>query len=159
MSGLAVRTMTDVEFHQWQDDMAVAYAEEQVASGRWDNAGAVGRARAVTEQFLPDGQQTPRMLLLQSVRTGSGESVGRAWVGLDHPQGVAHTAFLYHIEIFASLRGQGLGAELLAAVELTARTLGATAMELNVFGRNDVANRLYASGGYDVTSQQMRKQW
>jgi ribosomal protein S18 acetylase RimI-like enzyme len=157
MSAISVRPMTQAEFDEWQGAIAEEYAAEQVAAGRWDAEGAVQRALDENAQALPEGLLTPRMLILRGI-TEDGQPIGRAWVGLDHPRGAPDTAFLYDIEVAISSRGSGLGRALLVAVEAAVRQAGIGALELNVFGRNVVAVRLYESSGYNVTTQQMRKE-
>ncbi|MFI7080072.1 GNAT family N-acetyltransferase, partial [Micromonospora sp. NPDC049903] len=64
---------------------------------------------------------------------------------------------LYDIEVKPTHRGAGYGRKLLAAGEDVVRRHGVSALELNVFGDNDRARRLYQSSGYRVVTQQMRK--
>lgn len=149
--------MTRAEYDEWQAAIAEEYAAEQVAAGRWPADGAVQRALEENAQALPQGPLTPRMLILRGIRD-DGEAIGRAWVGLDHPRGAPDTGFLYDIEVSEGSRGSGLGRALLAAVEAAVREAGVGALELNVFGRNVDAVRLYESSGYHVTTQQMRKE-
>lgn len=156
MVTVTVRVMTPTEYDEWQGEIAAAYADEQVAAGRWPREGAEQRARDENTQRLPQGLDTPRMLLLRGVDE-AGDPVGRAWVGLDHPRGAPDVAFLYDIEIIGSRRGSGYGRALLTAVQDAAREAGAAALELNVFGGNTPAISLYDSAGYEVTTQQMRK--
>lgn len=156
MATVTVRVMTQDEYDDWQRDIAEAYADEQVSAGRWPQEGAVQRARDENARLLPQGPETPRMLVLRGI-DGTGEPVGRAWVGLDHPRGAPDVAFLYDIEVLASRRGSGYGRALLAAVEDVVRQAGVPALELNVFGPNRAAISLYDSAGYEVTTQQMRK--
>jgi ribosomal protein S18 acetylase RimI-like enzyme len=149
--------MTPAEFEEWQTFAAEEYAAVQVQAGRWGPDEAVELARGETARLLPQGLDTPRMLFLRAIDT-NGEPVGRAWIGLDHPRSVPDAAFLYDIEVLQSRRGQGLGRALLGAVEDAARLAGAEALELNVFGYNGAAIALYDSAGYEVTTQQMRKE-
>jgi ribosomal protein S18 acetylase RimI-like enzyme len=153
---VTVRPMSRSEFHQWQRDLAVAYANEQVRAGSWTAEEALTRAQDGNAALLPQGSDTPGMLLLTGLVSGR-EPIGRLWIGLTHPRGVAHCAFLYDIEVVAERRGQGLGRALLAAGESAARERGARALELNVFGSNTSAIDLYRASGYHVTTQQMRK--
>jgi hypothetical protein len=44
------------------------------------------------------------------------------------------------------------------AAEGAVLALGGTSLGLNVFGQNVVARTLYGNLGYEVTSQQMRKE-
>jgi ribosomal protein S18 acetylase RimI-like enzyme len=156
MATVTVRPMTRTEFDEWQLVLAEEYAEEQVKAGRWAAEGAVERAREESALALPDGLETERMLLFTGL-DAAGEPVGRAWVSLDHPRGAPDVAFLYDIEVIEARRGTGLGRALLSAVEAATRGAGASALELNVFGSNRPAVLLYASAGYDVVTQQMRK--
>lgn len=151
-----VRRMTQDEYDRWQVALADDYAAEQVAVGLWPAEGALQRALHENARDLPDGLDTPRMLLLTAVLDDD-EPVGRAWVRLDHPRGAPDVAFLYDIEVAEDRRGTGLGRALLAAVEDAVRAAGVPALELNVFARNRVAVTLYASAGYEVVTQQMRK--
>jgi ribosomal protein S18 acetylase RimI-like enzyme len=154
---VTVRRMTPAEFDEWQIAIAQDYADEQVAAGRWQREAAVQRARDENAQLLPQGLETARMLLLRGV-DADGEPIGRAWVGLDHPRGAPGVAFLYDIEVVENRRGSGLGRALLEAVEEATRRAGLAALELNVFGRNHVATALYRSAGYEIVTQQLRKQ-
>jgi ribosomal protein S18 acetylase RimI-like enzyme len=158
MALVSIRRMTSVEFDQWQTAIAEEYAAEQIAAGRWEREGAVQHALDANAQILPQGLETPRMLILRGI-DAEGEPMGRAWVGLDHPRGAPDTAFLYDIEVIAHRRGAGLGGALLAAVEHATREAGARALELNVYGRNRAAIGLYDSAGYAVSTQQMRKEF
>ncbi|MFI6129308.1 GNAT family N-acetyltransferase [Micromonospora sp. NPDC051141] len=153
---VSVRAMTPEEFDRWQNELAVEYAREHVTAGNWTEAEALDRAREANAALLPDGLATPGMLLLIGVLP-DGSSIGRLWIGLTHPRGVAHCAFIYDIEVDADRRGQGLGRALLAAGERAARERGARALELNVFGANERAATLYRTSGYQVVTQQMRK--
>ena len=47
-------------------------------------------------------------------------------------------------------RGRGYGRALMEAADREAQRRGAQSIGLNVFGRNDVARRMYESSGYQV---------
>lgn len=153
--GLTLRAMTAAEFGAWQDEIAHAYADEQVSAGTWSAAEALERSRRANAELLPRGADTPRMLFLRAVVGDT--PVGRVWIGLDHPRGTADCAFLFDVELLEEHRGRGLGRELLRAAEEVVRQRGTAALELNVFGANTRAVHLYRSAGYTVTTQQMRK--
>ncbi|MEV4276523.1 GNAT family N-acetyltransferase [Actinoplanes xinjiangensis] len=155
MTEVTVRPMTATEYDRWQHDLATDYAGDQVAAGNWPAEGAYERARAENAARLPRGAATDGMLLLTG--TVDGEPIGRLWIGLTHPRGVPDCAFLYDIEVAGEHRGRGLGRALLAAGEAAARERGAAALELNVFGANPAAADLYRTSGYQITTQQMRK--
>ena len=156
MTEVSVRAMNPDEFDRWQDELAAGYAREHVTAGNWTPEEALDRAREATAGFLPQGMATPGMLFLVG-ELADGSPVGWLWIGLTHPRGLADCAFLYDIEVAAGHRGRGLGRALLAAGERVAREHGAQALELNVFGTNETARKLYETSGYRVVTQQMRK--
>ncbi|MEV0429138.1 GNAT family N-acetyltransferase [Micromonospora sp. NPDC050495] len=156
MTEVSVRAVTPAEFDVWQAELAAGYAQEHVSAGNWPADEALDRARQAIAVQLPDGMATPGELLLIGVLP-DGSPVGRIWISLTHPRGLAHCAYLQDIELVAERRGQGLGRALLAAGERAARERGAHALELNVFGANETARNLYESSGYRVVTQQMRK--
>ncbi|MGC4896092.1 GNAT family N-acetyltransferase [Micromonospora sp. DT31] len=156
MTELDVRAMTPEEFDGWQAELAAGYAQEHVTAGNWPADEALARARRAIAVQLPDGTATPGELLLVGVLP-DGSPIGRLWISLTHPRGLANCAHLQDIAVVADRRGQGLGRALLAAGERVARERGAHALELNVFGANETAARLYRTSGYRVVTQQMRK--
>jgi ribosomal protein S18 acetylase RimI-like enzyme len=153
---LQLRPMTDDEYEAWQVELAEAFVAEAIAAGRAMPDDAVQRELEDNAAMLPRRAATPRMLVVTAV-DADGLRVGRAWVALDHPRGSPDTAFIYDIEVDAGHRGQGLGKELLAALERAVAEAGVGSLELNVFGNNAPALKLYESAGFTVTSQQMRK--
>jgi ribosomal protein S18 acetylase RimI-like enzyme len=156
MTGISVRPMTDDEFERWRRHLAEAFAAEQVAAGNWAADEALDRALEGNAALLPDGLATEGMLLLKGVRP-DGTVVGTLWIGLTHPRGAPDCAFIYDIEVDEEHRGAGHGRALLAAGEDAVRAHGVGALELNVFGDNAPALRLYETSGYAVVTQQMRK--
>ena len=156
MADLHVRPMTGDEFDAWREETLRAYADEQVAAGVWEADDALGTARRHQAALPPDGRDTAGMRFL-TASLADGTPVGVLWLGLTHPRGTRDCAFLYDIEVRPEHRGAGLGRALLAAAEQAARAGGAAALELNVFGGNARALRLYTGAGYTVVTQQMRK--
>ena len=156
MIEMCVRPMTQPEYDVWRLALAEAYAQEQVAAGRWAPDEALALSFSSTDDLLPDGPSTEGMLLLKGIRP-DGVPVGVLWISLTHPRGAPDCAFLYDIEVVEEHRGAGYGRALLAAAEDAVRARGISALELNVFGGNERAIRLYASSGYEVATQQMRK--
>ncbi|MFT7710876.1 GNAT family N-acetyltransferase [Clavibacter tessellarius] len=153
---VTVRPQTPTELADMLRAAEEDYAARQVEAGIWPASDARGRAAAETARLLPEGIATPRTLLLRGLDE-DGAGVGSAWVALDHPNGSPETAFLFEFLVDASRRGSGYGRALLSAVEDATRDAGLPALALNVFGANRVAIALYASAGYEVTAQQMRK--
>ena len=156
MGTVTLRPVTEAEFTEFRQATARAFADELVATGGWSPEAALERALQGNAELLPQGMATPGMLLFTALRD-DGTPVGRLWLGLTHPRGVPDCAYVYDIEVAEVHRGGGLGRALLAAGEDVVREHGVPAVELNVFGDNARAIGLYASSGYRVVSQQMRK--
>jgi ribosomal protein S18 acetylase RimI-like enzyme len=147
--------MTEPEFEAYLRRANSAYAQEHVAAGSWSEEEAEERAAAEAAQLLPEGLATTDMLFYLG-EIGDGEVVGWVWLNLKSPHRAY--AWIYDIEVVADHRGQGYGAALLAAAEEELRERGVPAVGLNVFGPNLVAQRLYASAGYELMSKQLRKE-
>jgi [ribosomal protein S18]-alanine N-acetyltransferase len=60
----------------------------------------------------------------------------------------APAAYIQTIEVTPSQRGQGIGAELLRRIEVSAREAGAQSIWLHVDTENSAAIRLYEAHGY-----------
>lgn len=153
---LTLRPMTRREYDAWLRRVERGYAAEQVAAGRWVESGGLDRARDLLARFLPQGADSVGMLILRA-HDSVGAAVGDVWIGLEHPERRPDTAFVYDIEVLPERRGRGEGRLLLAAAEDAVRAAGRSSLELNVFGRNDRAARLYETSGYETVSRQMRK--
>ena len=146
--------MTASEFADFRRRAIVGYAADNVQAGNWSEDEAEELAAKATDEVLPQGVDTPGMLLLVA-QTAAGEAVGMVWVSLTRPQGEG--AWIYDIEVIPEQRGRGYGRALLEAAERECMARGVGMLGLNVFGPNTVARRLYESAGYEVTTMQMRK--
>ena len=156
MGELIIRDMTRNEFDRWRDGAIRSFADEQVAAGIWSSDEAIELGNNANDALLPDGFATAGMRFLRA-ELPDGTYVGVLWVGLTHPRGASDCAFIYDIEIDEAHRGAGYGRALLAAAEDAVRAHGVGAVELNVFGDNTRAIRLYETSGYRIVTQQMRK--
>ena len=149
--------MTEAEFESYLQRAISGYADQHVAAGSWLAEDAEERAAAETAQLLPDGLETEDMLFFVA-ETEDGHAVGWVWLCLKSPRGERGFAWIYDIEVVADRRGEGYGRALLAAAEAELRLRDVPAVALNVFGPNVVAQRLYATAGYELMSQQLRKE-
>jgi GNAT superfamily N-acetyltransferase len=147
--------MTAAEFAALRDRLVPGYAAEKAHSGEWAEDQAEALAVKQTAELLPEGPDTPGMLLL-TAEDSSGQPIGSVWVALDRHR--AGEAWIYDIEVNPEHRGKGLGRALLQAAEQQAARHGATWIGLNVFGGNAVARNLYESSGYQITGINMRKE-
>jgi ribosomal protein S18 acetylase RimI-like enzyme len=146
--------MTAGEFAAYRARSIKGYAAEHVRAGNWSPSQAEELAAKETDDLLPDGVDTPGMLLL-AAETASAGLIGIVWVELKHRQTTG--AWIYDIEIIPDQRGRGYGRDLLRAAEREVEKLGVKSIALNVFGGNRAARHLYESSGYEITSLFMRK--
>ncbi len=156
MDELTLRPMTDAEYDAFYSKLITEYASDNIEAGNWTVENAIELSKNATEQLLPLGRDTPRVLLL-SADNSDGEYVGYVWVGLDRGGVASAGAWIYDIEVNASHRGKGYGRALLQAAERETLKNGVDKIGLNVFGPNRVARNLYESAGYDITQIQMSK--
>ncbi|WP_211517209.1 GNAT family N-acetyltransferase [Geodermatophilus africanus] len=155
MPEITVRPMTEAEFAGWQDDLARAYADEQVQSGNWAPGEALARAREAARRGSHRGGTHPGCCSSSGCGQAGSES-GASGSPSSTRRGLRTRAFLYDIEVDEPHRGKGYGRALLTAAEEAARSRGVSALELNVFGGNATSIGLYESAGYIVVQQQMR---
>jgi ribosomal protein S18 acetylase RimI-like enzyme len=158
MSGVEGRTVRLREMRADEYDAYTEQRERETAeslSSSMPYADGVTEARRGTARFLPDGLATAGHRLLVAEDTG-GAVVGHVWLGLADPRtGSPLVAYLYDIRVPEAHRRRGYANAILAGVEQIARDAGAQSLGLNVFGGNHGAIALYASRGYEVTTQQM----
>ena len=153
-SELVLRAMTQNEFpeyRQWQIDI---YAAEKVAAGRCSPEEAMSESIEEVAKLLPDGLDSEgQFIFVAELRN---ERIGTIWMNINKELEVPR-AFGVYIEIEQSLRGQGLGRELMHATRIECRKLGAKGFALSVFGHNSVARNLYESFGFEVTEAMKKR--
>ena len=154
MSEFQIRPMTSAEFAVYRERSIRDYAAEHVRAGNWNSSQAEALAAKQTDDLLPDGVDTPGMVLLAAETTNAGV-IGIVWVELQHEQTTG--AWIYDIQIDEEFRGAGLGRTTLRSAEEFAKAHGATQLGLNVFGSNAVARHLYETSGFQVKNVLMYK--
>ncbi len=156
MDDLTLRPMTDAEYETFFQKLIAEYAAVNVEAGNWREEDAIELAKKSSEDLLPKGRNTPKVLLL-SAENSSGQTVGYVWIGLERQGPAGGGAWIYDIEVSDSHRGKGYGRALLKAAEEQTLKNGVSKLGLNVFGSNKIARSLYESAGYDITQIQMSK--
>ncbi|MFZ2226882.1 MAG: GNAT family N-acetyltransferase [Candidatus Nanopelagicaceae bacterium] len=156
MINVTLRKMTGPEFDVFRVRLIAEYAAENVSAGRWSAEEAEEKSTAQTQELLPQGVETPRVLVMIAEDSG-GERIGHVWVGLDRKGAASGGAWIYDIEVAENHRGKGYGRAILHAAEQETLKNGVSSIGLNVFGKNTVARSLYESAGYEITTQQMQK--
>ena len=132
------------------------YAQDNVAVGRWPQAGAAERSRADFESLLPLGLATPDNHLFEMLVAEDGPAVGMLWLAIERKHGFT-SGFVYDVEVQPAHRRQGHALRAFRALEPIAAALGATSIGLHVFGSNAPAQALYRRLGYGVTGVNMLK--
>lgn len=142
-----VDAFLDAARAQWETDLMVGAG--------FDGPAARAKAEVDFAAWLPDGAATPGHFRFV-VEDEAGARVGTVWLAerlrSGHP-----FCHLLDIRIDADRRHRGFGRAAMRLIELEARARGYDAVELNVFGNNDVARALYRGEGYQETFVTMRK--
>ena len=145
------------EWDTWRAASLAEYAEEMVRNKGMAPEEASERAERQTHDLLADGLATPGHHLFVVEDVASGERVGHLWFGPRTPDADPQVAWLYDISVEEVSRGRGIGRRIMELLEDEARSAGMKRIELNVFGDNEPAKRLYASTGFVEMARQMGK--
>jgi ribosomal protein S18 acetylase RimI-like enzyme len=157
MSDVRLRAMRADEWDAWYAWALPEYADDLVRNESLAPEDALAQVAQETDALLPDGLATPRHHLLVAEDAGDGRRVGHLWFGprvRDPDPGVA---WLYDIFVEETDRGRGVGRAMMLLFEQEAHAGGFHRIELNVFGDNAHAQRLYESLAYVEMARQMGK--
>lgn len=151
---ITLQPMTPDEYARFKADMYEDYAQSRSRGmGTPIEQERIEGARQIDE-LTKDGLQstTHHYWTLRSDVDGN---VGVLWVFVDAEK---QRAFIYFIGVDEAYRGKGYAAQALTALEAAVKPLGAARIELNVFGDNTTAQRLYQRMGYQPSAIFMRKE-
>lgn len=152
---IRLEPMDEATYLAWRKATVVEYAQEKVEAGNWPAEGALARSEADFATLLPDGRATTGHEL-RSMVNEDGERVGYAWfVPEDRP--IGRVAYIYDIAVEPVHRRKGYARQALAEIEAFARDHDLVGVELQVFGDNAGAGRLYLEAGYVETNVKMLK--
>jgi ribosomal protein S18 acetylase RimI-like enzyme len=118
---------------------------------------AARKAETDLAALFPGKKPNPKQTVLVIEDVESDDRIGRLWFAEQtmHGRRVAH---VYDVEISRHVRGRGLGREAMLRLEDEVRARGLRWIELNVFGGNEAARRLYRSLGYVERAVYMGKE-
>ena len=148
--------MTQDAFASYREAAVRAYAQDNVAAGRWPEEGAMARSADDFAESLPQGLQTPENHLFEIRDAATGGVVGALWFAVVVKHGIK-SAFVYDFEVQPGHRRRGHGRAAFVALESLVKALGLSSIGLHVFGHNPQAQALYQSLGYGVTGVNMLK--
>jgi ribosomal protein S18 acetylase RimI-like enzyme len=152
---MELRRVTAAEFETFNSMVVAGYAAEIAASGALPADAAAEKARRDHERALPGGLGSPGQLIFRLV--ADGQPVGWLWLAVPGEPGNPDMAWVNVVEVDTAFRGRGYGREAMLLAEAEARSRGMRSLGLNVHGGNTAARSLYASLGFEVMTQQMRK--
>jgi ribosomal protein S18 acetylase RimI-like enzyme len=150
---VTLRPMAEAEYAEMRAAIEENYAQDVARAMDVP----IEEARAIAaKQFadlLKDGLATEGQYLWKVVADEDG-AVGDLWTFVDPGK---RRAFIYFIGIDERYRGKGYGKAAMLALEAAVTPKGADHIDLNVFGDNTTAIRLYEGLGYRPTAMNMRK--
>ena len=154
---LALVPMTEAGFPAFLEAAIESYANDNVASGRWNASDAPALAREETQRLLPQNEATAENYLFVLHDSELKAHVGYLWFGT-LARGAKKVAYLYQLYVNAQLRRRGYGRQAMHAFEKEALKRRHEALALNVFATNAGARRLYEAVGYSASSIVMHKE-
>ena len=143
-------------YRTFREAAIAAYAEDNIAAGRWRRETALEQSHASFESLLPQGLATPDNYLFEIKANPGGPTVGSLWFATQTSNGI-RSAYVYDVEINAASRREGHATRAFQALEPIVRALGISSIGLHVFANNHGAQALYARLGYGVTGVNMVK--
>jgi ribosomal protein S18 acetylase RimI-like enzyme len=150
---VAFRPMTQAEYEHLRSWLDEDYAHDVAKAMAMSPEEAREAAQKQFAELLPTGLSSEGHHFWK-IMAPDGAAVGDLWVQLGPAKG---RAFLYFIGIDEEFRGKGYGRAAMQALEAEVRPLGATRIDLSVFGDNATAIHLYQSLGYHIQAMGMRK--
>ena len=150
---VTLRPMTEAEYAAMRAAIEEGYAQDVARAMDIPIEEARASAARQFADLLKDGLATEGQYLWKVVADEDG-AVGDLWTFVDPGK---RRAFIYFIGIDERYRGKGYGKAAMLALEAAVRPKGADHIDLNVFGDNTTAIRLYEGLGYRPTAMNMRK--
>lgn len=147
--------MRDDEFAAWLPQMGDGYAQAMIDDGGMTPEAAREKSAADIGQLFPDARPSAAQLVF--VLEADGERVGELWLAERDDMSRRPCLFVYDIHVDEAHQGRGYGRAAMLLAEDEARRRGLGRVALNVFGRNEVARRLYRSLGYEENAVAMSK--
>jgi ribosomal protein S18 acetylase RimI-like enzyme len=151
-----LRPLSDDEVPEFIAGLREEYVRGLMEDARLSQREAEEKAASDHTALFPGGKAQPdqRMYVIERE---TGEPVGHMFWAERSAPGSEPRAFLYLIAISEPFRGRGHGREAMQLLEDEVRAAGLPGVDLNVWGRNDVARSLYSKIGYEERAVFMSK--
>jgi GNAT superfamily N-acetyltransferase len=150
-----LRPMREDEYGAWLPLVRDGYVQAMVDDGDFSPEAAEAQAETQMEQLFPGGAPSAEQLVW--VIEADGEPVGELWLAEREDMSRRPCLFVYDVHVDDAHQGRGYGKAAMVFAEDEARRRGLDRVALNVFGRNEVARRLYRSLGYEENAVAMTK--
>lgn len=149
-----LQQMTEEEFDQYLAYIIPDYAKNLSENYMIPLEKATKESKELMGQLLPNKENSEEQLVYNIYLTDEGKTVGVIWYNI---QSDNNKAYIYHILIKEEFRKKGIATLILQELEKSLKSVGVASMELNVFGTNPNAYKLYEKLGYQVQSTAMGK--
>ena len=135
------------------------YARSLVEEAGFSAEEAAAKTEADHASLFPHRAQQLDHRIAVVEDASSGEGLGHVfWAARTPPGSSRMRAYLYDLFVADRFRGRGIGRRVLELLEADARREGLPGIDLNVWGGNDVARRLYRSAGFKERAVFMSKE-
>jgi ribosomal protein S18 acetylase RimI-like enzyme len=151
-----LRPLGDDEVREFIDGLHDEYVRGLIEDAGLSQHEAEEKAASDHAALFPDGKPQPDQRMYV-VERETGEPVGHVFWAKRSAPGSAERAFLYAVFISEPFRGRGHGREAMQLLEEEVRAAGLPGIDLNVWGRNDLARALYRKLGYEERAVFMSK--
>jgi ribosomal protein S18 acetylase RimI-like enzyme len=145
---IAITELPADEYGEWLERGIADFARQSADSNCIPITEALTQSRQIYRSMLPQGMDTPQHEFLQ-LRV-AGDRVAGLW--LQHNPARPET-FVCKVETDSRYRRKGYGRAAMRLAEQRAVLHRMPRIRLNVFARNETANRLYRSLGYHVDTE------
>ena len=151
-----LRPLSDDEVPEFIAELREGYVRGLMEDAGLSQNEAEEKAASDHAALFPEGKAQPdhRMYI---VERDTGEPMGRLFWATRSAPGSGKRAFLYDVYISEPFRGRGHGREAMDLLEEEVRAAGLPGIDLNVWGRNDLARSLYRKLGYEERAVFMSK--
>ena len=150
--------MSETQFQSYLDTAMQDYAQVHIKAGDCRPEDALTLAQKDYQELLPNGLQSKNQFLfsVHDDALDKIEGIGMIWFAVKDGR-AGRSAFIYDFNIREDLRGKGYGKKVMERIEELVQEMGIDRVNLNVFGYNHAARKLYEKMGYQITGIGMTK--